>query len=724
MSSTRTNVSKAVELTVKCLALSLLCLATLTARPHLVRGQNPSGCCVCFDGLFAEPCNSATEAACALQTGAGRQCFWSGAATCSAQEGGCLPLTGNCTSDADCNDGHDCTVDTCNLASGVCFYSLASDGTSCDDGNPCTQSSTCQAGVCTGGSPVVCAPLDQCHVAGTCDPVTGLCSNPDKPNGTTCDDGEVCTDPDTCQAGICTGTPLTGPTCNDGNACTQTDTCQSGNCTGGNAVVCTPLDQCHSTGTCDPATGLCSNPDQPNGTTCNDGETGTGPDTCQDGICTGTPLTGPTCNDGNACTQTDTCQSGNCTGGNAVVCTPLDQCHSTGTCDPATGLCSNPDQPNGTTCNDGETCTDPDTCQAGICSGTPLTGPTCDDGNACTQTDTCESGVCTGSNPLADGEPCDGSGTCGATCQSGECSGSPKADGTTCDDGNACTHTDTCQSGTCTGGSPVVCTALDQCHLAGTCAPATGLCSEPDQPNGTTCNDSNACTNPDTCQAGICTGSPLTGASCNDGNACTQTDTCQSGTCTGGNPVVCTALDPCHLAGTCAPATGLCSEPDQPNGTTCNDSNACTNPDTCQAGICTGSPLTGPTCDDGNACTQTDSCQSGTCTGGSPVACSAVDQCHLPGTCSPVTGICSTPDRADGGRCDDGNLCTKGDECIGGICESGTQRSDDPSCAGPPMPAPAMSPWSLALLLTGLLLVALVALRRMRALRNTAKRRL
>ncbi|MBI3391542.1 MAG: hypothetical protein HY027_27730 [Deltaproteobacteria bacterium] len=40
-----------------------------------------------------------------------------------------------------------------------------------------------------------------------------------------------------------------------------------------------------------------------------------------------------------------------------------------------------------------------------------------------------------------------------------------------------------------------------------------------------------------------CVQTPNTGASCDDADACTQTDTCQAGTCTGSNPVVCTALD-------------------------------------------------------------------------------------------------------------------------------------------------------------------------------------
>src|SRR2546425_10521519 len=76
--------------------------------------------------------------------------------------------------------------------------------------------------------------------------------------------------------------------------------------------------------------------------------------------------------------------------------------------------------------------------------------------------------------------------------------------------------------------------------------------------------------------------------SCNDGNACTQTDTCQSGLCTGSNPVVCTASDQCHVAGTCNTATGPCSNPTSTNGAACNDGNACTNAETCQSGSCGG----------------------------------------------------------------------------------------------------------------------------------------
>src|SRR5262249_25556255 len=150
-----------------------------------------------------------------------------------------------------------------------------------------------------------------------------------------------------------------------------------------------------------------------------------------------------------------------------------------GTCDPATGTCSNPSKADGTTCNDG---------------------------NACTQSDTCQAGVCTGANPVSSAERREGhdAGTCDPA--TGTCSNPSKADGTTGNDRNARTKSDSCQGGVCTGANAVVCTAVDQCHDAGTCDPATGTCSNPSKADGTTCNDGNACTQSDTCQAGVCTG--------------------------------------------------------------------------------------------------------------------------------------------------------------------------------------------------------------------------
>src|SRR2546430_504876 len=95
-----------------------------------------------------------------------------------------------------------------------------------------------RAAPCPGPTLFRSAASDQCHLAGTCDHATGACSNPARPDGASCSDGD---------------------------ACTQTDTCQAGACTGANPVTCAASDQCHLAGTCDHATGACSNPARPDG---------------------------------------------------------------------------------------------------------------------------------------------------------------------------------------------------------------------------------------------------------------------------------------------------------------------------------------------------------------------------------------------------------------------------------------------------------------------------
>jgi hypothetical protein len=82
--------------------------------------------------------------------------------------------------------------------------------TPCTDNNACTTGERCQSNACTGGAPKTCNPLDQCHIAGTCNRTTGNCSNPIKPNGSSCNDGNACTAPDQCQSGLCQGTVLLG----------------------------------------------------------------------------------------------------------------------------------------------------------------------------------------------------------------------------------------------------------------------------------------------------------------------------------------------------------------------------------------------------------------------------------------------------------------------------------------------------------------------------------
>lgn len=105
-----------------------------------------------------------------------------------------------------------------------CSDPSVTDGTRCDDGNGCTQTDTCQSGVCVGADPVVCSAPDDCHDAGACDPATGACSQPAKADGTACNDGDSCTQSDSCQDGVCLGgSPVS---CDDADPCTL-DTCDA-----------------------------------------------------------------------------------------------------------------------------------------------------------------------------------------------------------------------------------------------------------------------------------------------------------------------------------------------------------------------------------------------------------------------------------------------------------------------------------------------------------------
>jgi hypothetical protein len=402
-------------------------------------------------------------------------------------------------------------------------------------------------------------------------------------------------------AGVCVVTPVN---CDDGNPCTD-DICDCGSgCI--NANICNDGFSC-TTDTCDPDTLACTN--TPNDAACN-GECSTGvcdadPDSTTVDPVTGCEVTsvdpdGSPCTDGNACTSSDQCTGGVC-GGSPLICTPLDQCHDAGTCNPLSGTCSDPPSGSGTLCSDGSLCTQTDQCDGagscvganpvictpldqchdagtcspgtGVCSNPPSgSGTSCSDGSLCTQTDQCDgAGSCVGANPVicAPLDQCHDAGTCSPG--TGVCSDPPSGSGTSCTDGSLGTQTDQCDgAGSCVGANPVICAPLDQCHDAGTCDTGTGLCSNPPSSNVTLCTD---------------------------GDACTQTDTCDgAGICVGGNPVVCTPLDQCHDAGTCDTGTGLCSNPPTSNGTSCDDGNTCTISDACTAGTCGGSSVT---CGDG-----------------------------------------------------------------------------------------------------------------------------
>jgi hypothetical protein len=312
-------------------------------------------------------------------------------------------------------------------------------------------------------------------------------------------------------------------------------------------------------------------------------------------------------------------------------------------------------------------------------------------GNSCSTNSDCASGLCVQESRTRKVCHCASAADCPAVsgqCETAAClpsgyCGAAITPGASCDDGNACTTGDVCQADGSCQGAPVVCVALDQCHLPGTCDPATGQCSNPNATDG---------------------------APCNDGDACTQSDACQAGVCVGSNPVSCPPPDACHWPGVCNQITGLCDYVAKSDNTLCGADNACAH-DVCLGGVCVPNvpkPL-GTPCSDGNLCTQQDACDAtGQCVSGAPALCPPSDDCHEAGSCDSATGQClpgalkdgwcfiggvcvqatlpnpvnpcqvcmptlsrTTYSNADGLPCDDGNACTIGDTCLAGSCVSG-----------------------------------------------------
>jgi hypothetical protein len=325
----------------------------------------------------------------------------------------------------------------------------------------------------------------------TCDStgcINSACDTNDHCNGavceadpTNCDDSSVCTD-DSCDAITgCFNDPTAGNQCDDGNPCTgdacdPVDGCVFPPASAG--IACDDFFSCTTTDVCD-GNGGCSGTNP-----CNDNNSCT-QDFFDEGnacACSYAPSdAGTECTDGNACTTGDVCDgANNCVAGGSVECNDNNPC-TDDSCDSGTGCVYTN---NTASCDDGNACTSGDACGGGSCqAGAPVV---CNDNNACTD-DSC--------NPA---------------------SGCVYVNNTdSCDDGNACTVGDSCGGGSCQGGAPVVCSASDQCHVAGVCDTGTGTCSNPNATDGTACDDGNSGTSNDSCQGGVCTGG---------GPACTSTN--------------------------------------------------------------------------------------------------------------------------------------------------------------------------------------------------------
>lgn len=543
---------------------------------------------------------------------------------------------GCCRSDLTCTNG------TCCLNDRVC------------NGACCPVGYTCQGGACVrtggGGNPGGC-PAGQAKCGKSCIDISS-----DVANCGSC--GHVCPGPTpgTCQgAAICTngvcgfaplaaGTvcrPAAGP-CDLAEACNGTSLNCPANAFAPSSTICRPAaGDCDAVEFCTGSSAACpADGFQPASVACR-------PATCEGGVAT---------------------RAATCSGAGSACPEPIREACTPYVCG-ATACRTN--------CDSDADCVASHHCDGGVCLSDADLGAACDEDSDCAS-GFCVGGICC--NTVCEGQCV----ACNLAGRVGTCS--PLASGTACDDGNACTQTDTCDgAGTCVGSNPIVCTALDQCHDVGTCDPKTGVCSNPDKPNNTPCNDNNACTLGDTCQDGICTG---------------------------GSPVQCPNTDVrCSIAG-CDPAVG-CTTTNLPAGTPCLDFFKCDGNEVCDGnGNCVeGTPVSCDECNacdpftgtceptneglactgDGNHCYGGFVCAGGACVGVAPVECPAPDACHEEGTCDPTSGVCSNPNKPYYTDC-------PGGVCINGVCEPpfcagrGSSCTDSSQCCDGLSCAPASGP--------------------------------
>jgi hypothetical protein len=389
------------------------------------------------------------------------------------------PVPGVCIAGTpvDCNDGVDCTIDSCNEAMDKCDH--APDNAVCDDGDFCngnevcdpdsivtiaTQESSGSTSGCKPGEAVACPDnglfcdgtescneaKDSCTSSGnpctpgvtvcnektdTCDPVGGCTADKD------CDDGIFCNGIETCNAyakatgtnppvmGVCQdGIPVD---CNDGIDCTvdscneEKDTCEHA----ADNAVCDDGDFCNGNEVCDPDPIVTIATQEGSSSTSG----------CKPGEAVACPDNGLFCDGTESCNEAaDSCQSsGNpCTPG-ITVCN-----EKTDVCDPVGGCTVDKDCDDGIYCNGIETCnayakatgTNPPV--TGVCqSGIPVD---CNDGVDCT-VDSCneDTGSCVNSADDAycpdDGKFCNGTEFCDAE-QGCISTGNPCAAGTVCNE--------------------------------------------------------------------------------------------------------------------------------------------------------------------------------------------------------------------------------------------------------------------------------------------------
>ena len=573
-------------------------------------------------------------------------------------DGLCAP---ECVTDKDCNDFSECTADSCNTGLGVCEY--ARDHASCGDGKFCNGNEICEPFLgCVSGTPEDCNDGIDCTVD-FCNQSSDVCVN--DPADMHCDDGNVCT-VNTCDAVLgCQTTALSGDACDDDDICTGPDTCQSGECTG-SPISCFDDNPCTVTGSCHQVLGCLNSPVE-------DGQACGSNGTCLNGQCAESCTDNSECNDGIACTV-DFCD------------VSIGRCRQ---------LSDNEYCDDGAWCNGSEICKPMSGCEQGM-------APVCDDNNDCTADSCDESSRRCSFDPIDilcdDGNECT---TDSCSVEVGGCNNIPN-ELTSCDDGNICTENDMCYNGYCQG-NIVFCGEESECVLPGcdprigcVAAPAAGgncdhPCSPPWLPSSAICIGMECvsffdCAEGNPCVIGIC--SEETGCQTEpvgNGAAC-ETEGGGFGECLGG---VCTSV--CENEGECDdsnPCTDdACDETDGCTHSPKEDTSACTHSGgrsgQCENGVCLAADCVGNSdCDDLNPCT-VDSCDAGDCLNTpDDDLCNDGNECTAD-TCDAIDG-CSNGPISDA-PCDYDDPCVVESGCMYGRCLPLTRKNcevADPCIAG------------------------------------------
>ncbi len=320
----------------------------------------------------------------------------------------------------------------------------------------------------------------------------------------------------------------------------------------------------------------------------------------------------------------------------------------------------------GAECSDEDPCTAEDRCildTSGdyLCQGNPID---IDDGNPCTE-DSCDQGNAV--HTALNTGPCDVDDLCST---SGSCIGGQCVPDTPCEcyldsdcpqPDDLCAGIAFCDTTSTTPICAIIpesiidCEPPDNVCQQAACNPENGLCETLLAPDGTLCNDNNACTDADSCTAGNCTG---TSVECDDGTFCNGNETCDAlnGCIPGTAPSIDDGI-PCTLD-SCNEDTDTISN--QPKDTLCDDGTFCNGNETCDA-LNGCIPGTAPSIDDGIPCTL-DSCNEDTDT----ISNQPND------TLCPSTGICKT------GFCDlnFGCLSVIVENCCGNGLKDGEEDCD------------------------------------------------